>query len=649
MENMARVINATPNAAIQVPVTKYKIKQLIQSNIKSEFHIKCKKCSNFIASLTNEIKCTFCGTLTKTTNSEYFVYIPIEHQLKQSVEANIDDILNYYSKIRNQDQISDIHNGELFKNAQKLRPNTILLPIIVNTDGVKVFRVQTKSLWLILFYQCYLSPPMRYKPSNVLIVAAHFGCKKPDMKTFFYPFLKDMNEIQIRGGFSMIHNGKQVQFMPLILGASCDLPAKAQLQGMIGHCGKFACGYCLHPGVAIKSGKSTVIRYIKGDYLLRTHNEFIQICRQLRSDSMYGIKTVSSMVAANGFDLINGFAIDPMHCVFLGVVKKIFNLWLDSKNHLESFYISKKKQVILSNRLVKLKPPSEIVRRPRSLFSRADYKANEYRAFLLYFMPFALVGLHDTKYVKHFQSLCSAIYLLSKESVSNVEIQNARCKLIKFANDFETLYGISNVTLNLHLIRHLASVVEYLGPLWVFTAFAFEARNGIVAKGNTCTNNILHQLAWKYTLKISKNDSSEKVGDFSINGKKTKKMNLMDRQILFDKVQEEQHFLIIYKSIIVRGIKFTSLESKDILTIDYFVRLKNGLFGAINFYTIFDNIIYAIINLYECIESFDHFDEIKSTGNSEVVKVTDFDRKLIYLKFGIREFVTLLANRYEKS
>lgn len=112
----------------------------------------------------------------------------------------------------------------------------------------------------------------------------------------------------------------------------------------------------------------------------------------------------------------------------------------------------------------------------------------------------------------------------------------------------------------------------------------------------------------------------------------------------------DQFFLNIYKSVVVHGNKFSSLECKDISTIDYFVRLKNdGFFGSINFYTIFDNILYASINLYDIIDTFDHFHEIKISVNRKLVKVIDFERKLIYLKFGIREFVTVLANRYEKS
>lgn len=118
MENMAKVVNASPNASIHIPTTKYKLKKLIQPIIKSETHIKCNKCSNYCPSSTNEIVCKFCNSSSKTSNSDYFVYIPIEQQIKQSIEANIDKVLDYHSAVQSNEEIGDIHNAKIFINHQ---------------------------------------------------------------------------------------------------------------------------------------------------------------------------------------------------------------------------------------------------------------------------------------------------------------------------------------------------------------------------------------------------------------------------------------------------------------------------------------------------------------------------------------------------
>lgn len=178
-----------------------------------------------------------------------------------------------------------------------------------------------------------------------------------------------------------------------------------------------------------------------------------------------GVKRISCMVAAIDFDLIFSFPIDYMHCVLLGIMKKLLNLWLDTSNHKKPYYIEKKNQIALSKRLVNIKPISEIIRKPRSIFSRGDYKANEYRSLLYYYLWFALDGLLDAKYVKHFRLLSSSIYALSTNSISLQSIEYARIQLIDFVNQFEVLYGKSNVTINLHLLKHIPMQVENLGPL----------------------------------------------------------------------------------------------------------------------------------------------------------------------------------------
>lgn len=205
------------------------------------------------------------------------------------------------------------------------------------------------------------------------------------------------------------------------------------------------------------------------------------------------------MVAANQFDLINSFTIDPMHCLHLGVMKHLLNLWLDTTNKSKPFFINKRQQVVLSNRLVNIKPVSEITRQPKSIFKRGEYKANEYRSLLLYYLPVSLNGLLSNRYIEHFRLLSSGTYMLYKAKISYEEIEQSQLMLTRFADEFEDLYGKSNVTMNVHLTRHIATTVENLGPLWAQSAYAFEANNGVISKSNTFTKDILHQLAWKYT------------------------------------------------------------------------------------------------------------------------------------------------------
>lgn len=657
MESMAGIVNSTPNASVKVPATKYMIKKSIPQQFENESHIKCRRCSNFIRSLQNETRCELCDLMIKTANSEYFVYIHIKTQLEHAIKCNINEILSNYAKERQPEYIKDIFDSRIFMQIKEKYSGYIILPLIVNTDGAKVFNNNQKSLWMIQCVQGWLPPSIRFCPSNVLIIAAHFGAKKPNMNDFFFPFLKDSREINDTGGIKITHNGSTLNFMPILFSCCCDLPAKADVQGMCGHSGYFACNFCLHPGILVPGEKKDVIRYIKGsnNYELRSHKNTIETYGRLRTMPIQGVKRLSCMVAAKEFDIIFGFSIDYMHCVLLGVMKKLLNLWLDTKNHKKNYYIEKKNQIALNKRLMNIKPISEIIRKPRSILSRGDYKANEYRSLLYYYLWFALDGLLHAKYVKHFRLLSCAIYSLSKDAISLEDIEEARSQLINFTDDFEVLYGKSNVTINLHLIRHIPMQIQNLGPLWSQSAFAFEANNGIVIKSNSSTKDIAHQLMWKYSMKQKMKTSSdtEKRDDCSFGGKSvilitSDELNLFQQNGLNIEINT---FLRIYKKVVVHGIKYTSLQSKEVSTIDFFVRMKgNNQIGAVKYYTIINSTLYALVNTYHIIDSFGHFFQIEQNdAEQNLVQMNDISEKMLYMKFGLREFIVSIPNRYEKT
>lgn len=112
---------------------------------------------------------------------------------------------------------------------------------------------------------------------------------------------------------------------------------------------------------------------------------------------------------------------------------------------------------------------------------------------------------------------------------------------------------------------------------------------------------------------------------------------------------ENKQFLNIYTDITMHGMKFKSLRSRAIATIDYFIQLKNGTLGAVQYYIEINSVLYVRIEMYNISDSFDHFQEIERNNVVKIFKVNEISHKLIYLKFGQRDFVTKLANRFEKT
>lgn len=124
--------------------------------------------------------------------NNYFVYIPIEQQLRESIVRNWKGIMEYadarkHIEFNANQPISDIHDGKIFQELQKKYPDTFNLSLVVNTDGVKLFDKTSWSLWPILIYQNFLPPKMRYTTENIILVGLIYIDKEKslDLRRFF--------------------------------------------------------------------------------------------------------------------------------------------------------------------------------------------------------------------------------------------------------------------------------------------------------------------------------------------------------------------------------------------------------------------------------------------------------------------------------
>lgn len=72
---------------------------------------------------------------------------------------------------------------------------------------------------------------------------------------------------------------------------------------------------------------------------------------------------------------------------------------------------------------------------------RKHWKANEWRAFLLYYSPCVLYSALPRNFFKHWMLLVEAISILSSDSISKQDLRDAKCCLWKFVVDVERLFG----------------------------------------------------------------------------------------------------------------------------------------------------------------------------------------------------------------
>lgn len=275
----------------------------------------------------------------------------------------------------------------------------------MNTDGVSIFNSSTNSLWPVLITFNFLPPQIRFKDKNIFVAALHFGNKKPNMHELFRPLAEKLKVLS-KGIFV-----RDQYFNLYVTIAALDLPAKSDVSKLVLFNSKHACNFCLQEGESTPKG----IRYTyKIQLPTRTHELIIKDITKVISKPntiINGIKGISPMIAFQHFDLAKAFCVDYMHAVLLGFTKKLIGFWTDSAYHKKPFYMNKTRRDILDKRLFKIKTPSYISRRPRSINNLKQFKVSEIRSLLI-----ILKRLLPKIYTQHFTLLSSSIYILLQPS-----------------------------------------------------------------------------------------------------------------------------------------------------------------------------------------------------------------------------------------
>ncbi|KAK3924797.1 Solute carrier family 12 member 4 [Frankliniella fusca] len=174
-----------------------------------------------------------------------------------------------------------------------------------------------------------------------------------------------------------------------------------------------------------------------------------------------------------------GTAIDWMHSVYGGVGKKVLLLLLSTKKKAKAWSISKY-QSVLNDRLLNIKPPAHITRVPRSLTEIKYFKTSEWKTWLNDYSLPVLNGVLPDSYLLHHGSLVAAAHLLNANEVPYESLTVAENLLKKYVAQFSDFYHPDYLTINIHLLLHLHSVVVNQGAAWVYTCFPLESLNGVI-------------------------------------------------------------------------------------------------------------------------------------------------------------------------
>ena len=158
---------------------------------------------------------------------------------------------------------------------------------------------------------------------------------------------------------------------------------------------------------------------------------------------------------------------------------------------------------VISDDLLSLKRllPSEFSRKPRSLFEFRQWKATEFRQFLLYTGPVVLKGRLTQALYKNFMLLSVAIRILLNDASNSESYAYAEKVLKHFVKGVSKNYGDEQLVYNVHSLIHLPDDARKYGSLNNISCFPFESFLGhlksVVCRPQSPVSQIIRRYAEK--------------------------------------------------------------------------------------------------------------------------------------------------------
>ncbi|OWA53805.1 hypothetical protein BV898_18227 [Hypsibius exemplaris] len=190
------------------------------------------------------------------------------------------------------------------------------------------------------------------------------------------------------------------------------------------------------------------------------------------------------------------FLLDEMHFALLGVTKRFFTVW--SEHTTAPYHLSKEQVAEFERRLLSFQPPAEFTRLPRKL-KVAQYKSNEFRALINHYSVYCLDGLLPRS--TSTTGDCSSQHIRRRVSgsIHPTELLGVGKLLAKFVDETVTLYGKNMCGINVHSLVHMHEMVQMWGPLWAYSLFPFEKKNGWITRHCHAKTSILRSVMMALT------------------------------------------------------------------------------------------------------------------------------------------------------
>ena len=324
-----------------------------------------------------------------------------------------------------------------------------VIELSFNVDGLPVFKSTKTAVWPV---QCSVAniPSVANRP---FVAALYSGNNKPQDKDFLIDFVRELQLLCING-----IDSKPVKIRNVI----CDAPARCMVKGIKQFNARHGCDFC------------DVLGQYKERRMLFLYegNPRTDLSFRSKQDAEHH-KCDSAFLTVSDLDMIKQFPVDPMHCVDLGVTKRLLILWKEGPlpHRLSAGVLG-----IISSYLECLRPfiPAVFNRKPRRLDDLKFWKATEFRTFLMYTGPVVLKFVLSREQYENFNDLSVAIRILYNETLVNMHHSFANELLQCFVEKAQEMYSEKFVSYNVHCLLHIADHALHFKCLENCSAYKFE-------------------------------------------------------------------------------------------------------------------------------------------------------------------------------
>lgn len=404
----------------------------------------------------------------------YCAFLPLDYRsLMHTPHA-----LNQCIKLENGDMYYfGIESKILRKLTHGLKEPATSILIQINIDGLPLFKSSSLEVYPIL------AVCKNFVDNSPFMIAIYSGVGKPaPLDVFLRSFILEVKELRTRG---IVFEGKRYTFD--IHFFICDAPARAYLKQTFGHTSKLACDRCNIVGVYDRDSRTVNF----------AQNEIISYPKKKNSD-FYSPKLkdyIKNKTPLTELKIkpVTQFPLDPMHLLFLGVLRRLLNFYVAGK---KPYKLSQKNLKEIDEKISSINSyiPSDFPRKPRTIKDLKRYKATEFRLLALYTGPTMFYNILNDNNYKHFLLFHCGVFILSNKGLTEKYMNVAKYCFQRFVLGCSDIFGPEFVVYNVHSLLHLIDDVKRYGTLNDFSCFPFENYLSTIKRKVRSKRHVLQQI-----------------------------------------------------------------------------------------------------------------------------------------------------------